>query len=65
MAELKSKKLKKRILKSWLTSMISITMVLILLGILGLILVNAGRLSDYVREKIGFTLVLNYNIKEV
>ncbi len=36
-----------------------------MLGILGLILINARKLSDYVREKIGFTLVLNDNAKEV
>jgi cell division transport system permease protein len=34
-----------------------------MIGILGLVLVNAKKLSDYVREKIGFTLVLNENIK--
>lgn len=45
--------------------MVSISLVLIMLGTLGLMLINAGRLSDYVREKIGFTLVLKDNIKEV
>lgn len=39
-------------------------MVLVMLGALLLILVNAGKLSDYVREQIGFTLVLNENVKE-
>ncbi len=61
----KPKKLKRRIFSSWVTSMISISLVLIMLGTLGLIIINAGRLSDYVREKIGFTLVLSDNIKEV
>ena len=65
MAEQKPKKLKKRIFRSWLTSMVSISMVLVLLGFLSLILIHAGRLSDYVREKIGFTLVLQDNIKEI
>ena len=45
--------------------MVSISLVLIMLGTLGLILINAGRLSDYVREKIGFTIVLKDNVKEV
>lgn len=40
-------------------------MVLIMLGILGLILINTKQLTDYVREKIGFTLVLQDDIKEV
>jgi len=65
MGDPKPKRLKKRIFSSWITSMISITLVLIMLGTLGLVLINAGRLSDYVREKIGFTLVLHDEIKEV
>ena len=61
----KPKRLKKRVLRSWITSMVSISMVLLMLGMLLLILVNAGRLSNYVREKIGFTLVLHDDLKEV
>ena len=34
-----------------------------MLGLLGMILVNGRQLSDYVREKIGFTLVLHDNVK--
>jgi len=34
-----------------------------MLGFLGMIIVNGSQLSDYVREKIGFTLILNENIK--
>jgi cell division transport system permease protein len=56
---------KKRFLNSWITSLISISLVLILLGTLSLVLINARRLSEYVREKIGFTLVLNDDLKEV
>ncbi len=59
------KKLKKRFLNSWLTSLISISLVLILLGMLSLVLLNARHLSEYVREKIGFTLVLEDNLKDV
>ncbi len=63
MKETKPKKLKKRIFKSWITSLISISLVLTMLGLLGIILVNGRQLSDYVREKIGFTLVLSDNVK--
>lgn len=63
MKETKPKKIKKRIFKSWITSLISISLVLTMLGLLGIILVNGRQLSDYVREKIGFTLVLNENVK--
>jgi cell division transport system permease protein len=63
MKETKPKKIKKRIFKSWITSLISISLVLTMLGLLGIILVNGRQLSDYVREKIGFTLVLHDNVK--
>ena len=63
MKETKPKKIKKGIFKSWITSLISISLVLTMLGLLGIILVNGRQLSEYVREKIGFTLVLRDNVK--
>ena len=60
----KPRKLKKRVFRSWLTSTVSISLVLLMLGALLIILANAERLSDYVREQIGFTLVLHDQIKE-
>lgn len=60
----KPAKIKKRVFRSWITSAVSISLVLVMLGALLLILANAGRLSDYVREQIGFTLVLHDEIKE-
>ncbi|WP_303921067.1 ABC transporter permease [Draconibacterium sediminis] len=60
----KPKKFKKRFFNSWITSLTSITLVLILLGILSFILINSKKLSDYVREKIGFTLVLADGLRE-
>lgn len=58
------KRLRKRIFTSYLTSTVSITLVLFLLGLMALILLNAERLNDYVREKIGFTLVMSDDLKE-
>lgn len=60
----KPQKLKKRIFKSYLTSTISIAMVLFLIGMLGVVLLNAERLAKYVRENIGVTLVLKDDILE-
>ncbi len=40
-------------------------MVLFLLGILGLLVLNAKRISDYVKENIGFSIILKENVKEV
>jgi len=57
-------KLKRRIFKSYLTSTISISMVLFLIGLLGVVLLNAERLARYVRENIGFTLVLKDEVQE-
>ena len=63
MKESKPKKLKKRIFTSWITSLVSISLVLTMLGFLSIIIINGRQLSDYVREKIGFTLVLRENVK--
>lgn len=60
----KPPRLKKKLFRSWVTSAISISLVLMMLGSLLLILVNADRLSDYVREQIGFTLILEEDLKE-
>jgi cell division transport system permease protein len=57
-------KLNKRIFRSYLTSTISISMVLFLIGMLGVVLLNAERLAKYVRENIGFTLVLKDDVQE-
>ena len=54
-----------RVLNSYVTSTISITLLLFLLGILFLVVVNARQLANYVREKIGFTLVLHDEVKEI
>lgn len=44
-------------------SVVSITMVLLLLGILTLLLFNAKKLSDYAKENIGFTVFIEQNTK--
>ncbi|MFC2087481.1 cell division protein FtsX, partial [Bacteroidota bacterium] len=64
MATRESKTTKRRLRTSYLTTIVSISLVLFLLGIMGLLLMNAKRLSDYVKENIGFTLFLNDGVKE-
>ncbi len=56
---------KRRLRSSYLTSIISITLVLLMLGLLGLLILNAKRVSDYVKENIGFSIILKENVKEV
>ncbi len=60
----KQQKLNRRIFKSYLTTTVSISMVLFLIGMLGVVLLNAERLAKYVRENIGVTLVLKDDIQE-
>lgn len=50
---------------SFISSIISTTLVLYALGMLLLVMVNARRLTDYVRENFVFSLVLQENVKEV
>ncbi|MFH2096912.1 MAG: permease-like cell division protein FtsX [Bacteroidota bacterium] len=56
---------KRRLLNSYITTIISISLVLFLLGITGLLLLNSKKLSDYVKENIGFTVFLKEDVKEV
>ncbi len=55
---------KRRLQTSYLTSIVSITLVLFMLGLLGILLYHANRVSDYVKENIGFTVIMNENIQE-
>ena len=65
MKKKRSTRLKRRLVRSYLTSTISITLVLFLLGAMLLLVLNADRLSDYMRERVGFTLVLQDDVREV
>lgn len=65
MAKNKPQKLKKSLFSSYLTTTLSISMILFLFGLLGLLLINAQRLSDFVMENIGVTLILRDDAKEV
>src|SRR5674476_116872 len=64
MAKKKPQKLKKSLFSSYLTTTLSISMILFLFGLLGLLIINAQRLSDYVMENIGVTLILRDDAKE-
>jgi len=55
---------KKRISGSYLTSLISITLVLFTLGIIGLIVLQARSLSNYIKENIGFEIIMKQGVKE-
>jgi cell division transport system permease protein len=55
---------KTRLRGSYLTLVISVSLVLFLLGILGLIIINARELSNYFRESISFSVMLDDEAKE-
>ncbi len=54
-----------RLRSSYLSSIISNALVLFMLGILMLLLFNAQKLSNYVKENIGFSVILHDNVREV
>ncbi len=55
---------KTRLRSSYITLVISVSLVLFLLGVLGLILINAKELSDYFRESLSFSVMLDDEAKE-
>jgi cell division transport system permease protein len=46
------------------TALISITLVLFMVGLLGLIVLHAQKLSEYVRENIGFSIIMKEDVRE-
>ena len=63
MAKTYQKTAKKKLRSSYFTTIISIALVLFVLGIIGLLLLNANRLSVYVKENLGFTILLKDNAR--
>ena len=55
---------KKRFKTSYITTVISISMVLFMFGLLFFIILNANRISNYVKENIKFSVILKDNVKE-
>lgn len=55
---------KRRLAGSRITSIISIALVLFGIGLIGLVVLHAKKLSDYVKENVGFTVYMNKNVKE-
>jgi cell division transport system permease protein len=54
----------RRLTSSYLTTVISISLVLFLLGIAGFLILNVQNLSRHVKENIGFNIELNDNVRE-
>ena len=65
MTQVQEKHTQRKLRTSSASTVISISLVLFMLGILGLVLINAQRLSNYVKENIGFTVMLKEDVKEI
>lgn len=50
---------------SYVTTIISISLVLFVIGLIGLLLLNAHKISRHVKENIGITVFINDDVKEV
>lgn len=61
----KGKSLFTSILTSSASVVISLSLVLFFIGMLALVLINAQKLSNYVKENIGFTIMLQDNSSEI
>ncbi len=55
---------KRRVAGSYFMSLMSITLVLFLLGVFALLIMHAQKLSNHLKENIGFEIVMNSNVKE-
>ncbi|TYA70061.1 cell division protein FtsX [Seonamhaeicola marinus] len=59
------KQQKRRLISSYFSVVLSIALVLFLLGLLGIMLLNAKKVSDHFKEQVVVTIYLKENAKEV
>ena len=64
MAKKEEKYNKRRLTTSVLTTVLSITLVLYMLGLVGMIVLNAKKLSDYVKENITLSVIMKDDVSE-
>ena len=57
--------LKGKLKSSSMSIVISMSLVLFVLGILGFLLINANRLSNHVKQNIGFSVMIKEGVKNV
>jgi len=55
---------RRRLTTAYISTVVSMILVLYMLGLFGLVLLHAKKLSNYVKENIGLTLMLNENVKQ-
>ncbi|PKP51034.1 MAG: cell division protein FtsX [Bacteroidetes bacterium HGW-Bacteroidetes-1] len=55
---------RRRLTGSYITSIVSTSLVLFVLGLFGLVVLNAGKLSELIKENIGFEIIMKEGVKE-
>lgn len=55
---------KRRLITSYFTSMLSVALVLFMASLIGVLILNSARLSTYVKENLGFSVVLNDSVSQ-
>ena len=60
-----SKLLRQKFKSSSISIVISMSLVLFLLGMLGFLLINANRLSNHIKQNLGFSVMIKEGVKEI
>ncbi|MBO4403270.1 MAG: permease-like cell division protein FtsX [Bacteroidales bacterium] len=63
MAEQENVKPQKKLSSSWFSTVLSIALVLVMVGLLGVMLINARRISDETKESIDFEIMLQNELE--
>ena len=64
MPQVKNRIIRRRLMGAWLSSIVSICLVLLLVGVASLLLVNARRLSDYFKEHMQISVILRDDVED-
>jgi cell division transport system permease protein len=65
MKQAQERHIKRKLRTSSLSTMLSISLVLLMLGSMGFMYINTNRLTNYIKENVGVSLILEDNIKKV
>ena len=64
MSKKNNKLMRRRLLGAWISTVISISLVLLLVGIGSLLLLNARRVSDYFKENVQVSVLLHQDVTD-
>ena len=64
MKQAQERHIKRKLRTSSLSTMLSISLVLLMLGSMGFIYLNTQRLTNYIKENVGFTVIERRDTRE-